>query len=90
METVYGYKEAEDRMHSKYRKPMAIPHDVKEAIKSIYLAGVTRPHEIMMSLVEDEIMEEGSFPINMLYNYLKNMKIQMGLKKRSKKLPLTG
>ena len=28
-------------------------------------------------------MEEGGFPIDKLYNYLKKMKIKMGVRKRS-------
>ena len=55
---------------------------MKEAIKSMYIAGVTKPQEIMKSLVKDGVMEEGSFPIEKLYNHLKKMKIKMGVKKR--------
>ena len=57
---------------------------MKVAIKSIYAAGVTKPREIMKSLVEEGVAEEGSFHIDQLYNYLKNMRKQMGVKKMSR------
>ena len=63
---------------------MAIPPDVKEAIKSMYIAGMTKPRQIMKSLVEDGFMEEGSFPIEKLRNHLKKMKIKMGLRSKKK------
>ena len=84
METVYGYNEAEDRMRPKFSKPMALPPHVKEAIKLKYEAGVTKPREIMKSLVDDGVAEEGSFPKSKLNNHLQKMKIKMGMKKTSR------
>ena len=84
IEPIYGYNEAEDRISPKGNPWNApIPLDVKVAIKSIYAAGVTKPREIMKSLAESGI-EEGSFHIDQLYNYLKNMRKQMGVKKMSR------
>ena len=75
-------RRSEEWLVPKFSRPTAIPPDVKEAIKSLYFAGVTKPQEIMKSLVKDGVMEEGSFPIEKLYNHLKKMKIKMGVKKR--------
>ena len=63
---------------------MALPPHVKEAIKLKYEAGVTKPREIWKSLVEDGVMQEGSFPKNKLHNHLQKMKIKMGVKKTSR------
>ena len=82
IEAVYGYNQAEDSKVNPWNAP--IPLDVKVAIKSIYAAGVTKPREIMKSLVEEGVAEEGSFHIDQLYNYLKNMRKQMGVKKMSR------
>ena len=54
-----------------------IPLGVKQAIKRMYGAGVTRPKEIMEVLVEDGVTEEGSFTMKQLYNYLGEMKKKM-------------
>ena len=78
-----AYMQERDGADSLIFKNSPIPHDVKDAIKSMYAAGVTKPQKIMKSLVEDGVMEEGGFPIDKLYNYLKKMKIKMGVRKRS-------
>ena len=54
-----------------------IPSGVKQTIKRMYGAGVTRPKEIMEVLVEDGVTEEGSFTMKQLYNYLGEMKKKM-------------
>ena len=84
-EVIHPCNEAEDRTCPKVNHWNApIPADVKEAIKSMYAGGITKPQEIMKSLGESGVVEEGSFRIGQLYNCLKNMKKQMGVKKRSR------
>ena len=85
IESVSGYSQTEDRTFTGVN-PLKYPisPDVKEAIKSMYTAGVTKPMDIWNSLSESGVTDEGGFKINQLYNYLKNMKKQMGVKTRSK------
>ena len=61
---------------------------MKEAIKSKYEAGVTRPKEIINSLVKDGIMEHDSFPMNKFYNHIKEMKRKMSGKRRKRRSKL--
>ena len=68
-------------MRPKFSKPMALPPHVKEAIKLKYEAGVTKPREIMKSLVEEGVAEEGSFKIGNLYNFLKKNSIKWEMEK---------
>ena len=84
LEMAYVYKEAEYMMPPKYSNPMALPPHVKEAIKLKYEGGMTKLGEIMKSLVEDGIIEEGSFPKNKFHNHLKKLKEKLGVKKRSR------
>ena len=81
---MHGYQEGEDRIRPKYSKPKALPPHVKQAIKSKYEAGVTKPRKIMKSLEEDGIIEEGRFPISKISNHLQKMKLKMGVRKRSR------
>ena len=79
--SVHGYQEGEDRIRPKYSKPKALPPHVKQAIKSRYEAGVTKPRKIMKSLEEHGIIEEGRFPISKISNHLQKMKLKMGVRK---------
>ena len=54
---------------------------MKVAIKAMYAAGVTKPREIMKSLVEEGVAEEGSFKIGNLYNFLKKNSIKWEMEK---------
>ena len=80
----HGYQDGEDRIRPKYSKPKALPPHVKQAIKSKYEAGVTKPRKIMKSLEDDGIIEEGRFPISKISNHLQKMKLKMGVRKWQK------
>ena len=85
LEGTYSSADFEDETRPKYRtKPGGLPPHVKQAIKSKYEEGVTRPREIINSLVDDGVMEEGSFPMNKLYNHIKKMKEKMSGKRKLK------
>ena len=48
----------------------------------MFEGGVTKPQEIMKTLLDSGVAEEGSFQISHLYNYLKNLKKRLGVKTR--------
>ena len=82
IEADFGYNQAEDTICPKANPSnSSIPPDVKVAIKAMYVAGVTKPREIMKSLVEEGVTEEGSFKIGNLYNFLKKNSIKWEMEK---------
>ena len=88
-ESNFSSADFEDKTRPKYKtNPGGLPPHVKEAIKSKYEAGVTRPKEIINSLIKDGIMEHDSFPMNKFYNHIKEMKRKMSGKRRKRRLKL--
>ena len=63
---------------------------MKEAIKARYEAGVTKPREIMKSLVDDGVIEEGTFPKSKLHNHLQKLKMKMGVEKKFSRAAIDG